>query len=89
MEKRVTGLGWKKPEKEDWHIKKKEGPDMGSYDPSKSMKTIEKKVGNTLFSKVFNTFFDFNSRMFQISLRNTLRKRPLCLHVELTKQTNV
>ncbi|CDW75861.1 UNKNOWN [Stylonychia lemnae] len=50
-EKRVTGLSWKKVEKEDWKIQKKEGPDMGSYNPSKSYKNIDKKTHNVIISK--------------------------------------
>ena len=33
MEKRVTGMAWRTPDKEDWRPKKEKGPDMASYDP--------------------------------------------------------
>lgn len=32
MEKKVVGMAWRTPEKEDWRIKKNNAPDMGSYD---------------------------------------------------------
>ena len=44
MEKKVQGFQMRTPQKEDWRIKKKEEPDMGSYDPTQSYKIINNNV---------------------------------------------
>ena len=52
FQKKVVGHSWQKIEKEDWKPKKKEGPDMGTYDPGSSIKAIGKQTKNTIITKV-------------------------------------
>jgi hypothetical protein len=52
MEKRVTGFAWKTPEKKSWKFEKEKGPDMGSYDPTKSYKMINSNTKTVTFTKV-------------------------------------